>query len=89
MAEVAGPFVAAARAGLGQHGRPMTTIAILLFEGVEELDFAGPWEVFRRRPSEDPTFDVFTVAETSSRSPARTACACWPTARSPTPAGPT
>jgi putative intracellular protease/amidase len=24
----------------------MTRVAILLFEGVEELDFAGPWEVF-------------------------------------------
>ena len=42
----------------------MTTIAILLFTDVEELDFAGPWEVFREAQSEDPTFDVFTVAET-------------------------
>ena len=41
----------------------MTTIAILLFEDVEELDFAGPWEVFRMAQSEDPTFDVYTVAE--------------------------
>ena len=41
----------------------MTTIAILLFPDVEELDFAGPWEVFREAQSEDPTFDVFTVAE--------------------------
>ena len=41
----------------------MTTIAILLFEGVEELDFAGPWEVFRVAQGEDPTFDVYTVAE--------------------------
>ena len=41
----------------------MTTIAILLFEGVEELDFAGPWEVFRVAQGDDPTFDVYTVAE--------------------------
>ena len=41
----------------------MTTIAILLFEDVEELDFAGPWEVFRVAQGEDPTFDVYTVAE--------------------------
>jgi transcriptional regulator GlxA family with amidase domain len=41
----------------------MTTVAILLFADVEELDFAGPWEVFRVAQSEDPTFDVFTVAE--------------------------
>lgn len=25
----------------------MSTIGILLFDGVEELDFAGPWEVFQ------------------------------------------
>jgi transcriptional regulator GlxA family with amidase domain len=41
----------------------MTSIAILLFEDVEELDFAGPWEVFRVAQGEDPTFDVYTVAE--------------------------
>lgn len=41
----------------------MTTIAILLFEEVEELDFAGPWEVFRVAQGEDPSFDVYTVAE--------------------------
>ena len=23
-----------------------TTIGILIFDGVEELDFVGPWEVF-------------------------------------------
>ncbi len=42
----------------------MTRIAILLFTDVEELDFAGPWEVFRVAQGEDPTFDVYTVAET-------------------------
>jgi transcriptional regulator GlxA family with amidase domain len=34
------------------------TIAIVLFDGVEELDFAGPWEVLRQAG-----FDAFTVAE--------------------------
>jgi transcriptional regulator GlxA family with amidase domain len=42
----------------------MTSIAIVLFEGVEELDFAGPWEVFRQAIDADPSFEVFTVAET-------------------------
>ena len=42
----------------------MTSVAILLFEGVEELDFAGPWEVFRQAIDADPSFEVFTVAET-------------------------
>jgi transcriptional regulator GlxA family with amidase domain len=36
----------------------MTTVAIVLFDDVEELDFAGPWEVFRAAK-----LDAFTVAE--------------------------
>jgi transcriptional regulator GlxA family with amidase domain len=42
-------------------------VAILLFDGVEVLDFAGPFEVFSvagRRDGLDP-FNVYTVAETS------------------------
>jgi transcriptional regulator GlxA family with amidase domain len=42
-------------------------VAILLFDGVEVLDFAGPFEVFSvagRRNGLDP-FNVYTVAETS------------------------
>ncbi|HSL70691.1 MAG TPA: DJ-1/PfpI family protein [Longimicrobiales bacterium] len=42
------------------------TVGILLFDDVEVLDFAGPFEVFSvtgRRNGSDP-FDVFTVAET-------------------------
>jgi transcriptional regulator GlxA family with amidase domain len=35
-----------------------TTVAIVLFDGVEELDFVGPWEVLRAAE-----FDAFTVAE--------------------------
>ena len=50
------------------------TVGIFVFEGVEVLDFAGPFEVFSRtrllpgpeaRRSEDSApFDVFTVART-------------------------
>jgi len=45
---------------------------ILLFDGVEVLDFAGPYEVLAgARPSEDnPYFEVLTVAE-------RTDVSCW------------
>ncbi len=45
-------------------------VGILLFDGVELLDFAGPYEVFtvasrvrlRDDPAAEPPFDVFTVA---------------------------
>ena len=42
------------------------TVAVVLFDDVEVLDFAGPFEVFSvtgRRDGSNP-FDVFTVAET-------------------------
>lgn len=39
----------------------MTTIGILLFEDVEELDFAGPWEVFTSAALDGDR--VLTVAE--------------------------
>lgn len=44
---------------------PRRTVAIVLFDDVEVLDFAGPFEVFSvcgRRSQLDP-FDVFTVSE--------------------------
>lgn len=44
---------------------PRRTVAIILFDDVEVLDFAGPFEVFSvcgRRSQLDP-FDVFTVSE--------------------------
>lgn len=43
----------------------MRTVAILLFNEIEVLDFAGPFEVFgvAGRRSGDPAFHVFTVAE--------------------------
>jgi transcriptional regulator GlxA family with amidase domain len=40
------------------------SVAILLFNDVEELDFAGPWEVFAHLRSQRPELcDVFTVSE--------------------------
>ena len=39
---------------------------ILLFDDVEELDFAGPWEVFSSlREHVDSSFEVVTIAENS------------------------
>ena len=45
----------------------MTAIAIVLFEGVEELDFAGPWEVLAAWATQYPNdgVSVFTVADTT------------------------
>ena len=42
-------------------------IAIVLFEGAEELDWAGPWEVLTAWASGSPDggIEVFTVAETT------------------------
>ena len=47
----------------------MTTIGILLFDGAEELDFAGPWEVFTasamlQELDGAPADTVMTIAET-------------------------
>lgn len=45
----------------------MTGIAVLLFDGVEELDFAGPWEVLAAWSKQWPEDDihVFTIATTA------------------------
>ena len=45
-----------------------TSVAILIFDDVEVLDFCGPFEVFSvaNRDAEDPVFDVFTVAESQT-----------------------
>jgi transcriptional regulator GlxA family with amidase domain len=40
-----------------------TTIAILLFDGAEEMDFVGPWEVFTAAVDGLPGERVLTVAE--------------------------
>lgn len=52
---------------------PPRNVAILIFEDVEVLDFAGPFEVFGVARREDGTapFNVFTVAETSAPVTAR------------------
>jgi transcriptional regulator GlxA family with amidase domain len=42
----------------------MTTTGILLFEGVEELDFAGPWEVLTMGKLLRPDDRVVTIART-------------------------
>jgi hypothetical protein len=40
------------------------TIAIVLFENVEELDFVGPWEVFSAFAAAQPDLcAVYTVSE--------------------------
>jgi transcriptional regulator GlxA family with amidase domain len=45
----------------------MTAIAIVLFEGAEELDFAGPWEVLAAWATQFPDDGVvaYTVADTT------------------------
>ena len=45
----------------------MTQIEIVLFEGVEELDFAGPWEVLAAWATQYPDdgVSVFTVADST------------------------
>jgi transcriptional regulator GlxA family with amidase domain len=48
------------RAGTGPSEKARRNVAILLFEGVELLDFAGPGEVFSAAGS-GGAFDVFTV----------------------------
>jgi transcriptional regulator GlxA family with amidase domain len=44
---------------------PGTTIAVVLFEGVEELDWVGPWEVLASwaRMWPDDAVSVFTVGD--------------------------
>jgi transcriptional regulator GlxA family with amidase domain len=43
----------------------MTSIAVALFDGAEELDFAGPWEVLAAWAAQwpDDGVQVFTIAE--------------------------
>lgn len=40
-----------------------TTIGILLFDDVEELDWAGPWEVFAMAAADLPEARVVSIAE--------------------------
>jgi transcriptional regulator GlxA family with amidase domain len=41
----------------------MKTVAIYIFDGVEVLDFAGPFEVFGVAGGQEPLYKVFTVAQ--------------------------
>ena len=45
----------------------MTRIAVALFDGAEELDFAGPWEVLAAWATQwpDDGVEVFTVADSA------------------------
>src|SRR3954447_4334157 len=48
-------------------GDPVTSIAVALFEGAEELDWAGPWEVLAAwsQGFPDDGVEVFTLAQCS------------------------
>jgi transcriptional regulator GlxA family with amidase domain len=55
-------------------------VAILLFDEVEVLDFAGPFEVFAvARPAGEPAFEVITVALRSGPVVARNGLTVLPT----------
>jgi putative intracellular protease/amidase len=47
-------------AGVGQKERKPITVAIVLWDGVQIIDYSGPWEVFGQAG-----FKVFTVADKS------------------------
>ena len=51
----------------------MLTIAVALFEGVEELDWAGPWEVFGSWAGQWPDDDVRVIAVSDDDQPIRCA----------------
>jgi len=63
-------------AGTGDPAMEKTNAGILIFDGVEVLDFAGPFEVLSRarrvpgvesrRSEESAPFEVFTVAKTAA-----------------------
>lgn len=61
-------------------------VGIFVFDDVEVLDFAGPYEVFttatrmhaRARPGEPPLFDVFTIGQTKAPLRARAGLSVFP-----------
>jgi hypothetical protein len=59
-----------------------TSIGIVIFEGAEELDWAGPWEVFKMARIGHPELRAVLIAQ-SARRAAREGCACFPIAASP------
>lgn len=62
------------------------SVAIFVFDKVEVLDFAGPYEVFtcasrmhsKREPNADPLFEVFTIGETKNQLRARAGLTVFP-----------
>jgi transcriptional regulator GlxA family with amidase domain len=56
------------------------TLALLLFDDVEVLDFAGPFEVFSvaNRFVDSPAFKVITLAERAGPSTSSTGRSIWP-----------
>jgi len=46
-----------------EQGRQARNVAILIFDNVEPLDFAGPFEVFISGSNRGKDFSVYTVAE--------------------------
>lgn len=64
------------------------SVGIFVFDGVEVLDFAGPYEVFttatrvhaRINPTDPPLFNVFTVGQRAARLRARAGLAVFPDA---------
>ena len=54
-----------------------TRIGVFLFEGAEELDFVGPWEVLTMwsRSFPDDDVEVFTLAPTAEPITCARACA--------------
>ncbi len=55
------------------------TVAIFIFDEVEVLDFAGPYEVFAVTGAQTQAFEVFTVAETDQPVRARNGLMVLPT----------
>jgi putative intracellular protease/amidase len=50
--------------GIGPKERPPRNLAILIFPGVQIIDYTGPWEVFGHAFADDaPVFRIYTVAE--------------------------
>ena len=49
----------------------MTTIGMLIFDGAEELDFVGPWEVFTMAAKMRDDIRVVTIAERAGPGPLR------------------
>ena len=63
----------------GSRTRPL--VGILLFDGVEVLDFAGPYEVFSgtEGPDGQPFVTVVTIGPTEDGDGAGRAQRSWPT----------